>query len=171
MKKIKFLDLVIFVLCILIIATGCATFTPSKQVFKGKPNFNFRTYDAPIETCWLAVRQAILKNNFSIFIEDNQVKRIQAAKSFAKGSLSATVTIQFTLQSCEENKTQVYLNATQTTKRIYTARQTVPLLFILPIPAGTEASQTQTEQTIEDKKFYEAFFNQIETELKGLMQK
>ncbi|HPO51900.1 MAG TPA: DUF2242 domain-containing protein [bacterium] len=151
------------------VLTGCATFTPSKEVFSKKQNFNVRIYDTPIETCWIAVKQTLLKNNFTISVEDRQLNRFQATKSFDKGSLSITVNTQFTLQQHEDNKTQIFLNATQTKKKIYTARRTVPLL-IIPIPAGTEASQTQTEETIEDKKFYDTFFNQVEAEIKTLMQ-
>ena len=169
MEKIKSLGWVIFTLCFISITTGCTTFTPSKEVFTGKNNFNTRVYDAPVETCWLAVKQVLLKNNFSILSEDSQLKQIQGTKNFDKGALSVAVVTQFTLQN-ENNKTQIYLNATQITKKIHTAKRITHLL-IIPIPVGTESSQTQTEGTIEDKKFYDTFFDQISTELARLIQK
>ncbi len=169
MKNLKFFCWIIFVLCVIFI-TGCATFRPSKEVFTSKTNLNSRVYDASEETCWLAIKQVILKNNFSIINEDTQLKRIQAAKNFEKGSSSISVSIQVTLLPSEDNKSEVYLNATQTTKKLHVARRTTSLLFIIPVPLGSEASQTQTEKTIDDKKFYKAFFDQIAQEIKALTE-
>ncbi|MGC9065656.1 MAG: hypothetical protein ACP5JO_03385, partial [Candidatus Ratteibacteria bacterium] len=67
-------SLVLITILVVLCLTGCATFTPSKEVFSRNPNLNVRTYDAPVETCWLAARQALLKNNFSIYSEDSQLK-------------------------------------------------------------------------------------------------
>ena len=169
MRKISKLRLIGFVLSITGIGTGCATFTPSKEVFTSK-HFNVRTYDASIETCWLSLKQTLLKNNFTVDKEDSQLKQIQATKSFEKRTLTVNVVLQANLQPYGDNKTQVYLNATQITKKTYTSRRTT-LLLLIPIPTGTDVSQTQTEKTIEDRKFYETFFDQIEAEIKSLTQK
>jgi len=109
-----------------------------------------------------------LKNNYTISSEDVQSKRIIAVKSFDKGSLLVTLAIQANLQQTENSKTQVYLNATQTNKQVHTTRKT---LFLIPIPGSTQVTSAQTEKTIDDKEFYEVFFNQIEVEIKGLIEK
>jgi len=51
---------------------------------------------------------------------------------------------------------------------VHTTRKT---LFLIPIPGSTQVTSAQTEKTIDDKEFYEVFFNQIEVEIKGLIEK
>ncbi|HOK80411.1 MAG TPA: hypothetical protein PK354_06145 [bacterium] len=132
-----------------------------------KPNINARTYDAPPQFCFLALKRIFLKNNFTLLKEDTQLNKIEAIKHFDKGNLSVDLLIQANLESMENNKTQVYLNAVQTTKTIYATRKT---LLIIPLPGSTQVTQATKEGTIEDKKFYEVFFKAIEEELKTLRQ-
>jgi len=167
--KMRGLDkLVSVILGIMVLGTGCATFKPSKEVFSNK-DINTRIYNASTETCWLALKQTLLKNNFAIEKEENQ-SQIQATKSFEKKALTVNVVLQVNLQPYENDRTQIFLNATQITKKTYTSRRTTMLLLI-PVPTGTDASQTQTEKTIEDEKFYNAFFDQIAAEIKNLTGK
>jgi len=167
-KKISKLTWIGAALGIAAIGAGCATFSPTKEALISKPSFNVRTYDAEIDTCWTALKQIFLKNNYTISSEDVQSKRIIAVKSFDKGSLLVTLAIQANLQQTENSKIQVYLNATQTNKQVHTTRKT---LFLIPIPGSTQVTSAQTEKTIDDKGFYEVFFNQIEVEIKGLIEK
>lgn len=146
------------------ILAGCATFSPAKEALEVKPDFNARTYGAPTDTCWSALKQMFLKNNYTISYEDFQSKRMQAVKHFDKGSLSVDLLIQANFEVLENSKTQIYLNAVQNSKTIYTTRKT--LLFI-PIPGTTQTTQAEKQGTIEDKKFYEAFFNAVEEEIKN----
>lgn len=161
----KFLFIFVFILFL----SGCATFDPSKEVFKKKPDINSKTYDASIDTCWKAVKQAVLKKNFNISYEDEKLKRIQAERFFQKRKRTIAIVLAVNLQSLEENQTIVYLNAIQTTEKLYKRSHSRFFLWIIPLPGGggVEAERIKEgEKTIEDKRFYEEFFEKIEREIK-----
>ena len=56
-KKMKTVWLIAGVLFL----SGCATFSPSEEVFKEKANINSRTYDASVSACFDTLKQVILK--------------------------------------------------------------------------------------------------------------
>lgn len=168
MNRIKNWKTGLVIISVLFVS-GCATFSPSKEVSKEKANINSRTYDASINACFDVLRQVILKKNFSLASEDKEAKRLQATRYFQKGKRNIVIVLNANLQSLEENKTTVYLNAVQTTERLYTRSHARFFLFIIPLPGGggEEAVKLKEEEsTIEDKKFYEGFFDEIDTEIK-----
>ncbi|MBU4376694.1 MAG: lipoprotein, partial [Candidatus Omnitrophica bacterium] len=50
----------IFVFFLTLFLAGCATFNPSKEVFKEKANTNSRTYGISINACFDVLKQVIL---------------------------------------------------------------------------------------------------------------
>jgi len=165
MRKIFFIPLFIFLL------SGCATFNPSKEVFNEKTNINSKTYNTSIDTCYKAVKQVILKRNFNISYEDKELNRIQAERFFQKRKKTIILVLAANLQPLEENQTTVYLNAIQTTEKVYKRSHRRFFLWIIPLPGGggVEAERVKEgEQTIEDKEFYQQFFREIEEEIKKL---
>lgn len=152
-----------------IFLSGCATFSPSGEVFKEKANINSRTYDASINACFDTLKQVILKKNFSLVSEDKETKRLQASRYFQKGRRSIVIVLNANLQSLGEDKTAIYLNAVQTTEKLYAQSHTRFFLFIIPLPGGGGEEAVKLKEgeiTIEDKKFYEGFFEEIGEELR-----
>ncbi len=148
--------------------SGCATFSPSEEVFKEKANINSRTYDASVNACFDVLKQVILKKNFSLASEDKEAKRLQATRYFQKGRRSIVIVLNANLQSPGENKTTVYLNAVQSTEKLYSQSHTRFFLGIVPLPGGggeTAERLKEGEITIEDQKFYEGFFDEIKDEI------
>lgn len=151
--------------------SGCATFSPSEEVFKEKANINSRTYDVSINACFDVLKQVILKKNFSLASEDKETKRLQATRYFQKGKRSIVIVLNANLQSLEENKTTVYLNAVQTTEKLYAQSHTRFFLGLIPLPGGggeTAERLKEGEITVEDQKFYEGFFEEIADEIKKI---
>lgn len=148
--------------------SGCATFSPSEEVFKEKANINSRTYDAPVNACFDTLKQVVLKKNFSLASEDKEVKRLQATRYFQKGRRSIVIVLNVNLQSPGENKTTVYLNAVQTTEKLYSQSHTRFFLGLIPLPGGGGESAERLKEgeiTVEDQKFYEGFFDEIRDEI------
>lgn len=155
-------------LCLIFFLSGCATFSPSEEIFKGKTNINSGTYDAPINACFDVLKQVVLKKNFSLAYEDKEVKRLQATRYFQKGKRSIVIVLNANLQSLGENKTAVYLNAIQTTEKLYARGHTRFFLGLIPLPGGggeTAERLKEGEITVEEKKFYEGFFKEIGQEI------
>ena len=148
--------------------SGCATFNPSEEVFKEKANINSRTYDASVNACFDTLKQVILKKNFSLASEDKETKRLQASRYFQKGKRNIVIVLNANLQSSGENKTTVYLNAVQTTEKLYSQSHTRFFLGLIPLPGGggeTAERLKEGEITIGDQKFYEGFFDEIGEEI------
>lgn len=171
MKNKKRLAEIGLVTGLIIFLTGCATTLPPSEVFRDKTDINTRTFDFPMEKCWQAVKEAALNDGFCITAENSSSGTIETSKYFQKGSKTITITLQAHLQPLEDSKTKIYINAFQTTEALYKSHTTTHLI-IIPIPSGTQASKVKEEQrTIEDKKFYDAFFKQIEISLKAQIKK
>ena len=156
-----------------VILSGCATFSPSGEVFKEKTNINSKVFDISINTCFDVLKQVILKKNFSLASEDKEAKRLQASRYFQKGKRNIVIVLNANLQSLEENKTTVYLNAVQTTEKLYAQSHTRFFLGLIPLPGGggeTAARLKEGEITIEDQKFYEGFFEETDEEIKKLKE-
>jgi len=160
----------LFVLSLgILFLSSCATFSPSGEVFKEKANINSRTYDASINACFDTLKQVILKQNFSLASEDRETKRLQASRYFQKGRRSIAIVLNANLQSLEENKTTIYLNAVQTTEKLYSQSHARFFLGLIPLPGGGGESAERLKEgeiTVEDKKFYEGFFEEIGEEIR-----
>lgn len=155
-------------LCLVLFLSGCATFSPSKELFKGKENINSRTFDTSIDNCFNALKQVILKKNFSLRYEDEKLEKLQAIRYFQKGKRSIAIVLNANLQLIEENKTTIYLNAIQTTEKLYTKSHARFFLGLIPLPGGggeTAERLKEGERTIEDKKFYQEFFGEVGKEI------
>ncbi|MCD6539792.1 MAG: hypothetical protein J7K37_03730 [Candidatus Omnitrophica bacterium] len=167
MRKIK-AGIAVFAVFFL---SGCATFSPSRELFKEKKNINARTYEASTDVCFRALKQVILKKNFTLSCEDKESKKLQSRRFFQKGKRTITIVLNANLESIEENKTTIYLNAIQATEKIYVRSHTRFFLGLIPLPGGggEKAERLKEgERTIEDKKFYQGFFEEIEGEIKRL---
>ena len=164
-KKMKTVWLIAGVLFL----SGCATFSPSEEVFKEKANINSRTYDASVSACFDTLKQVILKKNFSLASEDKDTKRLQATRYFQKGKRSIVIVLNANLEPSEENKTTVYLNAVQTTEKLYSQSHARFFLGLIPLPGGGGESAERLKEgeiTVEDQKFYEGFFEEIGEEIR-----
>lgn len=162
-----------WVLSFIFFLSGCATFSPSGEVFKEKANINSRTYDASANVCFDNLKQVILKKNFSLASEDKEAKRLQATRYFQKGKRSIVIILNANLQFLGENKTTVYLNAVQATEKLYAQSHTRFFLGIIPLPGGggeTAQRLKEGEITVEDQKFYEGFFDEIGEGIKRLLE-
>jgi len=156
---------------IVLFLSGCATFSPSRELFKEKENINARTYEASTDICFRALKQVILKKNFTFSYEDKESKKLQARRFFQKGKRTIIIVLNANLESIEENKTTIYLNATQTTEKLYVRSHTRFFLGLIPLPGGGGEEAERLKEgirTIEDKKFYQGFFEEIEEEIKRL---
>ena len=146
---------------------------PFREVFKEKTNINSKVFDISINTCFDVLKQVILKKNFSLASEDKEAKRLQASRYFQKGKRNIVIVLNANLQSLEENKTTVYLNAVQTTEKLYAQSHTRFFLGLIPLPGGggeTAERLKEGESTIEDQKFYEGFFEETDEEIKKLKE-
>lgn len=156
-----------------LLLSGCATFSPSEEVFKEKANINSRTYDTSINACFDVLKQVILKKNFSLTHEDKEAIRLQASRYFQKGKRNIVIILNANLQPLGENKTTVYLNAVQTTEKLYSQSHARFFLGLIPLPGGggeTAERLKEGESTIEDQKFYEGFFEETDEEIKKLKE-
>ena len=94
---------------------------------------------------------------------------MQATRYFQKEKRSIVIVLNANLQSLEENKTTVYLNAVQTTEKLYARGHTRFFMGLIPLPGGggeTAERLKEGEITVEDQKFYEGFFEEIGEEIR-----
>mgnify|MGYP001617592725 FL=1 len=94
---------------------------------------------------------------------------MQATRYFQKGKRSIVIVLNADLQSLGENKTAVYLNAVQTTEKLYSQSHARFFLGLIPLPGGggeTAERLKEGEITIEDQKFYQGFFEEIGEEIR-----
>jgi len=154
--------------------SGCATFSPSKELFREKENINAKTFSAPFEACFNAVKQVFLNKNFALSYEDKKTGRLQGTRFFQKGKRTITVVITADLQSLGEDRTIVYLNAVQTSEKLFTKGHTRFFLWLIPLPGGggeTAERLKEGKKTIEDKNFYQLFFKDIGAEIQAVLRK
>jgi len=150
----------------LIMLGGCSSTISHTKVFKDTNVFNTRIFDVSKDQCYQIVKEVGLGNGFRIVSEDISQGKIEFEKYFQERNRTISITLQINLTSVEETKTKVHLNAFQTTQALYRSRSVTHLL-IIPIPTGVQASTVkEKQQTIEDKRFYNAFFTQIEDYIK-----
>jgi len=167
MKKFIFLVSSVFLF------VGCATFNPSKEVFKEKASYNFKEFPVSGKILYQAVIKTIYSHNFIIEKENKEEGFILAKRCFQKGKRNIILLLQAKIIP-DENKSTLYLNTLQTTERLFIADRTRFFLWIIPLPGGgdKEASRIKEgEKVIEDKEFYQKFFKEIEKEIAKLKKK
>ena len=156
------------ILAVLLLA-GCSGPSAYQRVFKKPEQHNSRTYPASLDTCWLAVNRAALSLNFGIDKEEKEKGLMEATRHFQEGKKTTTLVLKASLQPESSTSTTVYANAIEKRERVYVRTHQRISFFIIPVPwgdRGKEASRvTEGEKTVEDKKFYEAFFEAVGREL------
>jgi len=157
----------IFFLTCLITITGCAT-PVYREVFQEKTSYNSKEFNVSVNTLYQASTRAICAKNFIIEKEDAGKGSILAKRSFQRGKRSIVLVLQAKMDSVGNDKTTLYLNALQTTEVNYVSDHTRFFLFLVPLPGGGGKSASQIkegEKVIEDKKFYQDFFTEIQKEV------
>jgi len=163
----------VFLLCFVFLFASCATFNPSKEVFKEKASYNFKEFPVSGEILYQAVIKTIYSHNFIVEKENKEGGFILAKRCFQKGKRNIILLLQAKIIP-EENKSTLYLSALQTTERLFIADRTRFFLWIIPLPGGggKEASRIKEgEKVIEDREFYQKFFKEIEKEIAKLKRK
>ena len=154
--------------CLVFFLSGCATFSPSKEVFKEKSTYNSREFPVSSDLLYQAIIKVICSQNFVIDNEDKAKGFILAKRYFQQGKRNIIVILQAKTISDREDKSALYLNALQTTERLFVADRTRFFLWLIPLPGGggKEASKIKEEEKIiEDREFYQRFFDEIEKEI------
>ena len=163
----------IFLLCFVFLFASCATFNPSKEVFKEKASYNSKKFSVSGELLYQALIKTIYSHNFIIEKENKEEGFILAKRCFQKGKRHIVLLLQAKIIP-DENKSTLYLNALQTTERLFVADRTRFFLWIIPLPGGggKEASRIKEEErVIENRGFYQKFFKEIEKEVANLRKK
>jgi len=166
MRKVLFYCLIGFFLI-----DGCASAPVYKEVFKEKVNYNKREFNVSSEILYQAVVKAICSKSFIIENEDKERGFILAKRYFQKGKRNIILALQAKIVTEGEEYTNLYLNAVETTERLYVADRTRFFLFIIPLPGGGGKEATKIkegEKIVEDKEFYQNFFSLIEEEIKSV---
>jgi hypothetical protein len=151
----------------LITLSGCAT-PVYREVFQEKASYNSKEFNVPAKVLYQATTRAICSKNFIIEKEEADKGFILAKRSFQRGKRSIVLVLQAKMDFSSNDNTMLYLTALQTTEVNYVSDHTRFFLFLVPLPGGggKSASQvTEGEKVIEDKKFYQDFFNEIEREV------
>ncbi len=157
----------ILLLTSLIAVSGCAT-PAYREVFQEKVSYNSREFNVPVNILYQATTRAICSKKFIIEKEDADQGSILAKRSFQKGKRSVVLVLQVKMDSSSNDKTMLYLTALQTTEMYYVSDHTRFFLFLIPLPGGggKNASQIKEgEKVIDDKRFYQDFFNEIQREV------
>ena len=164
MKRIVFLPIILF-----IFLSACGSQQVYKDVFNTDGGPNVRTFNASVDTCYLAAKRAVLSQNFRIEKEDLQAKSFTAARYFEDGKDSTVLTVNANVIAAGSDKATIYINAVQHVEKVRTKTQST---FFGLIPIGSEATKTkQEERTVEDVEFYKKFFEAVEKEIKILAAK
>jgi hypothetical protein len=165
MKKSIFL--ITFCISLLSACGGPAVY---KDVFNTEMGHNVRTFNASIESCWLAANRAVLSQNFKVEKQDDKNHTLEAVKYFQDGKRMISLVMNVSMVSAGENKTTIYANASQFVEKVDSSTKWIYLL-IIPIPVGSESKNIKEgASTVEDEEFYRRFFDAVERELKILKQ-
>ena len=166
--------IVIFFLITCFFISGCATIPVYKEVFKENATYNQREFPVSKDVLYQTAIKTICSKNFIIEEENGEKGFILAKRSFQKGKRAIVLTLQAKITYDGEGKSTLYLNALQTTEKLFVADRTRFLLWVIPLPGGggKEASRVKEgEKIIEDKEFYQNFFSAVEEKIKGLTAK
>jgi len=154
-------------------AVGCSSNGSYKEIFKEKISYNSKEFAVGKDLLNTAVLKTIYSKNFVVEKEDLVNGLISAKHLSEKGK--ATIVLMLTAKMIVDSpeKTTLYLNAVETTERVYVLDRTRFFLFLIPLPGGggLEAKKViEEEKQIKDKNFYQQFISEVERQLKGLMQ-
>jgi hypothetical protein len=164
---------IIFLVGFLFIA-GCGTGKVYREIMKDKPSYNSREFSVSPDILYQAVMRIIYSKNFIVEKENQKDGFILAKRYFQKGKRNVILALQAKILPYADNKSLLYLNAFQTTERLYVADRTRFFMFIIPLPGGGGKEATKVkegEKIIEDKKFYGELFSAIENEIHILVEK
>ncbi len=151
---------------LLLLLVGCGGSDYYKQAFRGgSPNMKAFAY--PPDKTWKAVIRATLAHNFTIEEEDGANMSLQASKCYQKGDRMIHLLLAVRVQGLQGGGSVLYVNAIQTTRRLYVKKEYWKFLIIpTPFTKSKEAEVVKEEEkTIEDKDFYRNFFEAVEEEL------
>ena len=137
---------IILILGICFLISGCSTAATYKEVFKNKPNFNLKSFSAAQEVLYQATVNAICSRQFMIEEENKEKKIISAKRLFQKGRKTITVLLQAKISPGEENSSNLFLNAIQSTQGSYVADRTRFILWFIPIPGGGKKRQSRLKK-------------------------
>ena len=154
-----------FGLCLAFI--GCASKTAYRDVLEDEPTYNVKTFQSPSDQVYTSLVKTLLVKKFMLEEENKEDGMVVARRSFKKGKRTFIIVIQARLLP-ENEKTTLFLNALETTERIFVADRTRFFMFVIPLPGGggkQASTAKEGENVIQDKAFYDEFFNRIEKEL------
>jgi len=160
-----FMRRIVFLLLIFLLS-ACGSPQVYKDVFNTDSGPNVRTFNASVDTCYLAAKRAVLSQNFRIEKEDLQAKSFTAARYFEDGKDSIVLTANANIIASGKDKATIYVSAVQHVEKVRTKTDRT---FFGLIPVGSEATKVkQEERTVEDAEFYKKFFDAVEKEIKAL---
>lgn len=158
----------IYLLVIVILVGGCGTPSVYREVFKNSPSqYNSRTFSCSQNLVYAALLKALYSRQFIVENENKETGDLLAKRSFQKGKRSITLLLQ-TKMVTNEDGTTLFLSAIETTERLYVSDRTRFFLLVIPLPGGGGKEATkikEQERPIEDRKFYQQFFDAIEKEI------
>jgi hypothetical protein len=135
---------------------------------KDEPAVNVRSYQVAADTLYPAVIETLMMKKFSLADEDRANGLVTGKRFFNKGKRNTVLALQAKMIAKGDRQTALFLNAIETTEKNFVADRTRFLLFIIPLPGGggKEVSQMkETEKVVEDRKFYDKLFDDIEARL------
>ena len=170
MKVLKGRNNTILGLMGVLLLWGCASTPVYKEVFKEDVDYNKREFNVSSDVLYQDVVKAICSKSFIIENEDKESGFILAKRYFQKGKKNIILALQAKIVAEGEECATLYLNAVETTERLYVADRTRFFLFLIPLPGGGGKEATKIkegEKIVEDKEFYTKFFSLIEREIEN----
>lgn len=162
---------IIALLCLF--AAGCSSGGTYKEIFKEKTSYNSKEFTVSKEMLHTAVLKTIYSKNFLVEKEDTANGFILVKHIFEKGKVTVVLMLQARMIADSPEKTTLYLNAVETTERLYVFDRTRFFLFFIPLPGGggKEAKKViEGEKQIKDKNFYQQFISEVERHVNDLKQ-
>lgn len=159
---------VYFLLVTFAFLSACGSPQVYKDVFNTDSGPNVKTFNVPVEACYLAVKRAVLSQNFRIEKEDLQAKSFTSARYFEDGKDSTVITLNANIIAAGIDKATIYVSAVQHVEKV---RVKTDRTFLGLIPVGSEATKVkQEERTVEDEEFYKKLFDAVEREIKVISE-
>jgi hypothetical protein len=157
-------------LAIILLVSGCAT--PSyREALREKYICNKKEFPVSEDVLYQAVTKAMCSRAFVIEKEDRLEGFILSKRYFHKGNKNIVLALQAKIIPEGEDRSTLYMNAVETTEKLYVYDRTRFFLFIIPLPGGGGKEATtikEGERMIEDKKFYKTLFSIVAKELKKI---
>ena len=162
---------VIFIVLAGLAVVGCGRSSAYQRVFRDQEKINQRAYAVDLPACWAAVNRAALALNFSVDRQEKERGYLEASRYFKDGKRTTGIVLKVNLQPDGDARTLAYVNAIQSTEKVFARSHTRFFLWIIPLPGGggSEASRLKEgEWTVHDKRFYDSFFDAVDQELRQL---